>query len=81
MVDWVSVSQSGAFTLILWDAGEASESNPYNGDGSEHYGVEVYDTQTLNFQRRLWHYGNHGDLCVDTDGEEVYVQFNGPSRS
>jgi len=81
MVDWVSVSQDGLWTLVMWDHNQTSPENPYDLDGGEHYGVEVYDTATLSFQRRLWHYGNHGDCCVDTDGNQVFVQFAGPYRS
>jgi hypothetical protein len=81
LVDWASVSQDGLSTLVMWDHNQTSPENPYVIDGDEHFGVEVYDTATLEFQRRLWHYGNHGDCCVDTEGNQVFVQFAGPSGS
>ncbi len=78
--DWVSVSQQGDYVVINWSS-HLNQGNPYMENGQQHYGVEVYDTDTLTFQRRLWHYGNHGDLCVDSAGDEAYVQFNGSSGS
>jgi len=81
LVDWVSVSQDGLSTLVMWDHNRTSPENPYVVDGEDHYGIEVFDTATLSFQRRLWYYGNHGDCCVDTEGNPVFVQFAGPAGS
>ncbi len=72
-VDWVSVSQSGDFVVILWDTGPPWDVEPFDG----HFGVEVYDAASMAFLRRLVRYGNHGDLGFTPDGEEVYVQFWG----
>ncbi len=72
-IDWASVSQSGHYVVINWDSGPPWDVQPFDG----HYGVEVYETTTLSFTRRLVRYGNHGDLCFTPTGEEVYVQFWG----
>lgn len=80
LFDWVSVSQHGKYVVVNWSS-NLNQGNPFSENGQEHYGVEVYDSDTLSFRRRLWHYGNHGDLCVDSAGDEVYVQFNGPAGS
>ena len=80
LFDWISVSQLGEYVVLNWSS-NLNQANPFTENDQEHYGVEVYDSDTLTFQRRLWHYGNHGDLCVDSAGDEVYVQFNGPAGS
>jgi hypothetical protein len=72
-VDWVSVSQSGNYIGIMWDHGNTSEANPFNG----HFGVEIYNTTDLAFLRRIVEYGNHGDFGYAQDGDEVFVQFWG----
>ncbi len=74
-VDWVSVSQSGQYTGIMWDHNTTSDTLPFNG----HYGVEIYRTQDMQFLRRIAGYGNHGDFGYDTQGNEVFVQFAGPT--
>ncbi len=80
-VDWVSVSQSGDYVVIMWDHNTTSQSNPYVENGQDHYGVEVYNTQDMQYLRRLIHYGNHGDLGYATDGDEVLVQFYGTQQN
>ncbi|HHQ48745.1 MAG TPA: hypothetical protein ENK19_07665, partial [Acidobacteria bacterium] len=72
-IDWVSVSQSGQYVVIDWDTGPPWDPQPFDG----HFGVEVYDTLTMTFERRLVRYGNHGDLGFTPAREEVYVQFWG----
>ncbi len=67
--DWISVSQSGKYTIILWN--KKVKDKFQSGD------VKVYDTKTLLYLHTLYKYGNHGDLCFDSKGEEVYVQFAG----
>ena len=79
-VDWVSVSQSGDYVVIMWDHNTTSQTNPYVENGQEHYGVEVYNMQDMQYQRRLIHYGNHGDLGYAADGDEVLVQFYGTQQ-
>ncbi len=77
-VDWVSVSQSGDYVVIIW-ANSLSETNNYYVDqgGVSHNGVEVYNRADMVFQNRPTPYGNHGDLGYAIDGDEVYVQFYG----
>ncbi len=74
-VDWVSVSQSGDYVVIMWNHNTTSGSNPHNG----HYGVEVYNAADMQYLRRITGYGNHGDLGYAVDGDEVFVQFWGPT--
>ena len=76
-VDWVSISQSGNYVVIMWNHNTTSENNPYIENGHSHYGVEVYNAQNMQYQNRLIHYGDHGDLGYAVDGEEVLVQFYG----
>ncbi len=73
-VDWVSVSLSGDYVVIMWNHNTTSVNNPFNG----HYGVEVYD-RNMQFLRRIADYGNHGDFAYAQDGDEVFVQFWGPT--
>ena len=75
-VDWVSVSLSGDYVVIMWNHNTCSASNPFNG----HFGVEVYD-RNMQFLRRIADYGNHGDFAFAQDGDEVFVQFWGPTGS
>ena len=67
--DWISVSQSGKYTVILW--------NKKNRNSFSSSKVKVYNTKNLSYRETLYKYGNHGDLCYDSKGEEVYVQFAG----
>jgi hypothetical protein len=73
-VDWVSVSLSGDYVVIMWNTHTTSASQPFNG----HYGVEVYN-RNMQFLRRIAEYGNHGDFAFAQDGGEVFVQFWGPT--
>ena len=75
-IDWVSISLSGDYIVIMWNHNTTSETYPFNG----HYGVEVYD-RNMQFLRRIAGYGNHGDFAFAQDGEEVFVQFWGPTGS
>ena len=74
-VDWVSVSQSGNFVGIMWNHNTTSQGNPFNG----HYGVEIYNTTNMKYLRRIVDYGNHGDFGYAVNGDEVFVQFWGPT--
>jgi len=78
-IDWVSVSQSGDYVVIMWDHNTATDDgvNQYIENGNLHYGVEVYNTLDMQFQNRIIRYGNHGDLGYAVDGDEVLVQFYG----
>ncbi len=60
-VDWISVSQSGAYVVINWADDE---------------GVRTYDANAdLAPVATLTSDGSHGDACVDPEGNEVYVQM------
>lgn len=79
-IDWVSVSQSGDYVGIMWNHNEATDTNPFTDQaGTDHYGIEIYNTTTMTFARRLAIYGNHGDFGYAADGEEVFVQSWGPN--
>ena len=59
-VDWVSISQSGEHVVINWRGA---------------LGVRSYAaTGALPLVQRLTPGGEHGDICVDGDGNDVYVQ-------
>ena len=76
-VDWVSISQSGDYVVIMWEHNHTSQANPYVENGQSHYGVEVFNAMNMQYQNRIIDYGNHGDLGYATDGDEVLVQFYG----
>ncbi len=78
-IDWVSVSQSGDFVVIMWNHSTATDDgiNQYIENDNLHYGVEVFNTLDMEFQNRIVRYGNHGDLGYAVDGDEVLVQFYG----
>ncbi len=69
MIDWVSVSQSGKYSVILWN--RFKNSHLVSGD------VKTYLTKDLSYINTLHDYGNHGDFGFDSNGDEVYVQFAG----
>ncbi len=66
--DWVSISPSGKYIIVLWNK---KENNKFVS--SE---VSLYD-KNISFKRNLYDYGNHGDICFDGKGNEMYVQFAG----
>ena len=77
-IDWVSVSQSGNYVGVMWNHNETSEGSPFvDQDGMSHYGVEIYNTTDLVYQRRIAKYGNHGDFGFAPNGDEVFAQFWG----
>ena len=78
-IDWVSVSQSGNFVVIMWNHNTATDNgvDQYTENGNLHYGVEVFNSLNMQFQNRIIRYGNHGDLGYAIDGSEVLVQFYG----
>ena len=57
--DWVSMSQSGNYVVI--------RVNPKT------LGVLVYD-RNLNYLRKIFDHGSHGDLGHDGSGNEIYAQ-------
>ncbi len=70
--DWISISQSGKYVIILWN--KKIKDNFKSGD------VKVYNTFDLSFRATLYNYGNHGDICYDSFNNEVYVQFAGKAK-
>ncbi len=66
MFDWASISALGNYVIVNYKSKK--------GDAQQEYTIEQYDRE-LNHIRRLADYGEHGDLGVDADGREVYVQF------
>ncbi len=66
MFDWVSISALGSYVIVNYRSKE--------GDPEQEYSIEEYD-RSLNHIRRLADHGEHGDLGLDVDGNEVYVQF------
>ncbi|HHD78235.1 MAG TPA: DUF5011 domain-containing protein [Epsilonproteobacteria bacterium] len=66
--DWISVSPLGKSILINW------QDEPENPNTEIRASIDQYDMQ-LNFIRKLADHGNHGDMGLDENGKEVYVQF------
>ncbi|TDU40015.1 putative secreted protein (Por secretion system target) [Gelidibacter sediminis] len=67
-IDWVSVSQSGNFVVI---SGYSDGSGPFQG-------IKSYD-KFMNNEVHLYSGRPHGDIGFDTQGNEVYVAYQGPS--
>jgi len=68
--DWVSISPSGEYIVILWNKKVKNRFESGN--------VEVFK-RDFSKKRVLYNYGNHGDICFNDKGEEMYVQFAGKS--
>lgn len=66
MFDWASISALGNYVIVNYRSKK--------GDDEQEYSIEQYD-RNIRHIRRLAEHGNHGDLGVDTNGKEVYVQF------
>jgi len=60
--DWISISPKGNYIVV-------------NDEGGENGAIHVYD-RNLNNQRKIDNVTEHGDLGVDQQGNEVYVQFH-----
>jgi hypothetical protein len=68
-VDYAVISPSGKYIVIAWDAGRE---DPYTDDkGFQHYGVEVFDRATWEFQRVVHPIRIHFDLGFDSQGREA----------
>jgi hypothetical protein len=63
-VDYATVSPSGQYVIIAWDAGTG---DPFNG----HYGVEVFDRDSWTYLRRIHFTRIHFALGYDAFGYEV----------
>jgi len=66
MFDWASISALGNYVIVNYRSKK--------GDPEQEYTIEQYD-RSLNHIRRLAESAAHGDLGVDANGKEVYVQF------
>lgn len=63
-IDSVAASQSGKYIVV-----QGKRAFP------SYTGVHVYDLQ-MNFLRKVTNDGMHADLCIDADGDDVYVAVN-----
>lgn len=66
MFDWASMSALGKYVIVNYRSKK--------GDAEQEYSIEQY-YKNFTHIRRLAEHGNHGDLGVDANGKEVYVQF------
>jgi len=66
MFDWASMSPLGNYVIVNYRSKK--------GDDEQESSIEQY-YKNLNHVRRLAEHGNHGDLGIDANGKEVYVQF------
>jgi len=66
MFDWASISALGNYVIVNYRSKK--------GDPDQEYSIEQYD-KDLNHIRRLAEHGEHGDLGLDANSKEVYVQF------
>ncbi len=72
--DWISVSPSGSYILINWIKDPNNPSSVFRG------AIDQYDLH-LNFIRELAHQGQHGDIGVQANGKDMYVQFEFGTRN
>jgi len=63
-VDYATISPSGKYVVIAWDAGM---DDPFNG----HFGVEVFSREDWSYLRRVHPIRIHFDLGYDSFGYEV----------
>ncbi len=73
VLDWISISPSGTYILVNW------KKYPNNPDHDADYAIDQYDSH-LNFIRELAHQGQHGDIGVTANGDDMYVQFEYGAR-
>ncbi len=66
MLDWASISALGNYVIVNYRSKK--------DDPEQEYTIEQYD-RDLNHIRRLAEDAAHGDLGLDVDDKEVYVQF------
>ena len=59
-IDWATISQSGNYVVVRPEP--------------QTLGVLVYD-HNLNFPRKIFNKGEHGDCAYDAAGNEVYIQM------
>jgi hypothetical protein len=68
VLDWISVSPSGRYILINW------KKYPDHPSGEYRAVIDQFDIE-MNFIRELAHQGQHGDIGVQANGRDMYVQF------
>lgn len=61
--DSITISPLGNFVLVVWN--NVSGHNRY-------YGSEVFD-RNFNYLRKAYYGVDHGDVGLDTNGDEIYV--------
>jgi hypothetical protein len=61
--DWISVSQTGKYIVIN------------NGQNLNNGGIYIYDIDLTN-ERKATPHAEHGDLGIDINGDDVYVQLD-----
>jgi len=66
MFDWASISALGNYVIVNYRSKK--------GDEEQEYSIEQY-YKNLHHVRRLANAAAHGDLGVDANGKEVFVQF------
>jgi len=66
--DWISISPLGKNILLSW----AEE--PNNANSSIRASIYQYDNQ-MKFVRKLADHASHGDIGLDANDKEVFVQF------
>ncbi len=66
MLDWASISALGNYVIVNYRSKK--------DDPEQEYTIEQYD-RDLNHIRRLAEDAAHGDLGLDVNDKEVYVQF------
>ena len=73
-IDYATISPSGDYVIIAWDAGP---SDPFNG----HWGVEVFDRGTWNYLRRVHPTRIHFELGYDVFGHEAFFACAGNTQA
>jgi len=66
MFDWATISALGNYVIVNYRSKK--------GDPNQEYSIEQYN-KNFTHVRRLAEHGNHGDLGVDANSKEVYVEF------
>jgi hypothetical protein len=79
LYDWLAISPKGDHIVELKTINGPS----YAGQELDYYperGVFMYDVNFENY-KRISNYGGHGDIGIDSNGNQVWVQFEYGQRS
>lgn len=68
ILDWISVSPSGQYILLNW------KKYPDHQDEEYQAAIDQFDIK-MNLIRELAHQGQHGDIGMQKNGIDMYVQF------